>query len=174
MTTLPGDTVGDDTYPIWVPNDDTPLVPLQALFIAQANSMVTQLNRLNAQRLSTVSHTDKFTPGGDWKLIDSTLTVYGEQYATFFIELQRLHTAVSVPSDGNLANLVVGQLDGSWGPDRQTPLVSSVTGRVLHGYVLATGEVKIAAINSGSDIAVNDHITLGGGFVMNSRHSAGI
>lgn len=155
----------DDDIPLWVPNGGTTYLPPQAPFITAQNSVLTQMKRILARMRSQVLYLDKFEPSTNWSVQDQKLRVVGEVWGYFELSIQRKTSKVTVPSDGNFQPIVLGAInDVRLCPQSLAFLGSTKTGRLAHGHVLNSGEVKLDAINSGSDISVGDVITLAGSF----------
>lgn len=150
------------SFVIEIPDEDTPAAPFSSLFAPMANSILAALKRLKRQVQSQQHFGDKFTAvSADWNVDSQVLHVYGEVHGYLFISLIAKHD-IGVPSDGNLVNLIVGQMDPGFQANAQAVLSAGSAGRLIAGYTLNDGTVKIAAMNSGLDIKKGDNITLGG------------
>lgn len=155
--------------PLWVPDDDTPLLPWQALFITSANSALTQLQRVLARQRSQVLYIDKIDAQANWSIQDQKLRVIGETWAYLQVTFKRTGSRVVVPSDGNFAPIIVGAVkDPRLVPESLAALGSTDTGRLAAGHILNSGEIKLDAINSGLDIQVGDLITLAGAYPLDT------
>jgi hypothetical protein len=150
------------SFVITYPDESTPAVPFSGLFSILANSVLNALVRLKRQVQSEQTFTDKFTPvSADWTVDSQVLRVYGEIHGYLFLSLIAKH-AISVPANGNMENLIVGNMEAGYSANAQAVLSSGSAGRLAAGYTLADTTVKLAALNSGTNIAQGDTITLGG------------
>lgn len=166
--------VGDGSsvdIPIWVPDDDTPY-DVQAMLTMQANTVVTQIKRIRNRMRSHVLFTDLFEPTANWDVSLQKVRIIGEVWAYFQLQLVRKTSALVVPSDGNLQNAHLGTLAPRAVPESQADLSSGSSGRLAAGYVLNSGEVLLAAMNSGSDIAVGATLSLGGGWPLDDFYDS--
>lgn len=150
------------TFVIEYPDEDTPAAPVSGLFAILANSVLAALKRLKKQVQSTQTFTDKFTPvSADWSVDGNVLHVYGEIHGYLFLSLIAKHD-ITVPADGNMVNLIVGNMDPGYNANSQAVLSAGSAGRLLSAYTLNDGTVKLSAMNSGTNIKAGDNITLGG------------
>lgn len=171
MTTLEGGTIGGPEFPLWVPNDDTPLIPLQAMFIAAQQSVLDALTGLRGrmQSVQVVTHssaTPVFDDASGWSNQNAYVHIMGERYCYFFAQLKKTGSNLSVPSDGNINNLTLGQLSEKYWPRSESGLSSGDAGRLVAAYANAAGEVRLTALNSGNDLLVNQNITVVGGWIL--------
>ncbi len=77
------------------------------------------------------------------------------------LRVRRTGGAISVPSDGNIANQLVAKFKAGWVPSAgmRYPAAAGDTGTVISGYVEAAG-AYIAAVPAGSTIPTNWEGTL--------------
>lgn len=150
-----------DGIPIWVPDEDTPH-DVEVMLKMQANSLVTQLKRLRNRMRSQVLFSDGFIPTDNWDVLLQKQRVVGEVNCYLQLKLQRKKAKLKVPDDGDMKNAHLGTLLPKFVPESQADLASGDSGRLLAGFAFNSGEVYLAAANSGVDIEIGDTISLGG------------
>lgn len=171
---LIGDAPNID-IPLWVPGEDSSLLPWQAPFITQANSMLAQMQRIQARMRSNVLFVDKIDAQAGWEVVVQKLAVIGETWAYLQLTLQKKTSPLEVPSDGNFIPHIVGSIkDPRLVPQSLSHLGSTDTGRLAAAHVLNSGEIKLDAINSGRDIAVGDILTLAGAYPLDDWVDSGV
>lgn len=156
------------SFVITVPDEDTPAVPFSGLFTPMANSVLAALVRLKNQVQSIQSFTDKITSVPGWSIQFQLITVLGENLAQMHLQLKKTGSNLPVPTNGNMANVIVANFKPGFEPQAECNFGAGDTGRTLAGYGLADGTIKLAAINSGADINVDDVISLVGVFILNN------
>jgi hypothetical protein len=159
----------DVDIPLWVPDDDTTLTPVQALFISNANSTLTQMKRVLSRMRSQVLFIDKIEAQKNWTILDQKLRIIGETWCYLQLKIQRTGGTLAVPSNGNFVPQIVGAVtDARLVPQSEAHIGSTDTGRLAAGHILNSGEIKLDAINSGLDIHHNDVLTLCGPFPLDN------
>lgn len=171
MTTLEGGSIGGPEFPLWVPNDDTPLIPLQAMFIAAQQSVLDNLTKLRTrmQSVQTVNHTTGtpvFDDAAGWTTQLAQVRILGESLCHFFLSLKKATSNLAVPSTGDIQNAMLGQLNEKYWPRAESDLSAGSAGRLAAGYANAAGEVRLSALNSGTDVIVGNYITLSGAWIL--------
>lgn len=157
------------SYVLTLPDENTPASPFSAMFQPMANSFLAALVRLKNQLQSMQHFTDKVSlVDSNWAITAQTITVYGENLALLHLQMQRKKTTLSVPSDGNLANPIIAKFAAGFEPQAESGFQAGDSGRLIAGYALSDGNIKLAAVNSGKDIAVDDYITLVGNYILNN------
>lgn len=87
------------------------------------------------------------------------------QVATVVVRVTRTGGTITVPSNGNLSNTLIGTLTSVWQPFYQGPMSSTSTGLMVVGYSQSDGGVYLAATLANRDIVRGQSITLGGTWV---------
>lgn len=159
---LIGDSAEVD-IPIWVPGEESDLTPLAAAFIMQANSVMGEIQRTLSRMRSQVLYIDKFVASANWEVQEQKLRVIGEVWGYFELTVKRTKRKLSVPDNGNFLPVVLGAIaDTALVPQSLASLSSTKTGRLATAHALSSGEIKLDAINNGTDIQVNELLTLAG------------
>lgn len=134
----------------------TPFERVAADYLAEMRKL---LRRLRSQQLFTSAFEDT----SDWTCTKQKIRVIGEVWGYGEFELTRAGGTLEVPPDGDLPSETVGTISvEAVRPQSLARLVSVNTGVLATGYALANGTVKLAALNTGQNIANGDIITLAG------------
>lgn len=100
----------------------------------------------------------------------SNVRTLGGGLAQFYVEATKATSALSVPTNGNVANSVIGKLPAGLEAAAAVVVTSGASGRGCWGIVDSTGNITLTATtpdtsagtSSGGTIAVGETISLGG------------
>lgn len=105
-----------------------------------------------------------FTPASGWGYTQggntgSQTLVQGNGQAQVYISFFRTGGNITVPSDGNITNVVVGTL--SLHPKLYSVAASGANGRIAHFGIGTSGQVSLTAVTPGANIATGDGFSFG-------------
>lgn len=156
------------SFVLTIPDEDTPAVPFSGMFTPMANSFLAALVRLKKQVQSMQNFSDAVTGVSGWQITYQNLIIFGENIGMLHLTLQKTGSALTVPSNGNIGNVTVAQFKAGYEPQGECQFGGGDTGRNLSAYGLSDGTIRLASMNNGYDVAVNDSISLIGTFVLNN------
>ncbi len=95
--------------------------------------------------------------------VTGTYNNLGNGLARVYVEATKTGTALTVPADGNIGNVTICNISGTWHCEAATPLVSGATGRMCHGMIgSGSRAITLGAVAPGTNIAVGETISLTG------------
>lgn len=166
-------TVGN-SFPIWVPDSNTDLVPIAAPFTNLANSVSDQLDRIWNKHKSQVVHTDAITAGTGWTLTYQRVVVIAEILLQVYATWKRTGAAISVGTSGDITNQLLGSWDSGYNTQAMQPLSSGQDGRGAFGHTTNAGQIYLDSVTGTVNIPTNALISLGGLYALDNPIPSGL
>lgn len=108
-----------------------------------------------------------FNPGTGWSLSggNQNFHLLGDWLVWHYMHLTRSGGTITVPGNGNMANLLLGTVVDGWRAIYTQSFVSAQSGRLASVTTLADGTFNLTAVTPGNNIVNGDDISWSGLFV---------
>lgn len=106
-----------------------------------------------------------FQPATGWDYSsggNQNFQLIGDWLVWCYVHITRTGGTITVPTDGNLSNLVIGAVTGAWRPLNTTPLGSGQSGRLGGVNALTDLTFSLVSVAPGNSIVNGDGISFGG------------
>lgn len=107
----------------------------------------------------------KYTAQAGWEISSGTFNIYGRQVC-MTLTIKRTGANVSVPTNGNISNQNLVQIDEDFRPPTGTVAGCGSSGTMIGAYVSTAGYVTIGAVPGGTTMNTNDSFSVYSSWVL--------
>jgi len=97
--------------------------------------------------------------GTGWNVTSANADIRGTALSVY-INATYTGSGITVPSTGNIVNQLVCTIKPTWAPALTTGISSTGTGRTIGGYVNPSGQIYLANVAPGANIAKNETFSM--------------